>query len=44
MIWYKAWLETRWQFLIGLAVLLCSAASTVLIRPEMLKLLPLAEI
>ena len=25
MLWYKSWLETRWRFLIGLALLMCSA-------------------
>jgi ABC-type transport system involved in multi-copper enzyme maturation permease subunit len=40
MLWYKSWLETRWRFLIGLAVLMCSAAGTVLAYPQLLKLLP----
>ena len=40
MLWYKSWMETRWRFLIGLAVLMLSAASTVLIYPEVVKLLP----
>jgi hypothetical protein len=31
MLWYKSWMETRWRFLIGLAVLMLSAASTVLV-------------
>ena len=30
MLWYKAWLETRWRFLIGLVLLVCSAAFIVL--------------
>jgi ABC-2 type transport system permease protein len=30
MLWYKAWLETRWRFLIGLALVMLSAAATVL--------------
>ena len=42
MLWYKAWLETRWRFLIGLALLMLSAAGTVVTYPAMLKLLPLA--
>ena len=29
MLWYKAWLETRWRFLIGLALLMLSAGGTV---------------
>src|SRR5712692_8789311 len=39
MLWYKAWLETRWRFLIGLALLICSAAVTVLTYPRVLELL-----
>lgn len=39
MLWYKSWLETRWRFLIGLALLLCSAAATVLTYPKVLQLL-----
>jgi len=39
MLWYKTWLETRWRFLIGLVVLMCSAAGTVLAYPQMLKLI-----
>jgi ABC-2 type transport system permease protein len=41
MLWYKAWLETRWRFLIGLALLACSAIFTVLAYPEVMKLMPL---
>ena len=41
MLWYKSWLETRWRFLIGLALLLCSAAATVFTYPQVVKLLPL---
>ncbi|HEX5473444.1 MAG TPA: hypothetical protein VFX12_02185 [Vicinamibacterales bacterium] len=41
MLWYKAWLETRWRFLIGLLVLVCSAAATVFTYPKVLQLLPL---
>jgi ABC-2 type transport system permease protein len=41
MLWYKAWLETRWRFLIGFALLLCSAIFTVLAYPQVLKLMPL---
>lgn len=42
MLWYKSWLETRWRFVIGLVLLMLSAASTVLTYPEVVKLLPLA--
>src|SRR5438046_700251 len=29
MLWYKSWLETRWRFLIGLALILCSAPGVI---------------
>lgn len=32
-LWRKAWMETRWRFLTGLAVLLLSAAATVAAYP-----------
>jgi hypothetical protein len=41
MLWYKAWLETRWRFLIGLGVLVCSAAGTVFLYPKVRQLMPL---
>jgi ABC-2 type transport system permease protein len=41
MLWYKSWLETRWRFLIGLALLLCSAAAVVFAYPRVVKLLTL---
>src|SRR5437899_6912286 len=41
MLWYKSWLETRWRFLIGLGLLLCSAAATVFTYPQVLKLIPM---
>ena len=41
MLWYKSWLETRWRFLIGLALLMLSAAGAVLAYPRVMKLLPL---
>jgi hypothetical protein len=41
MLWYKSWLETRWRFLIGLALILCSAAGSVWTYPQVVKLLPL---
>ena len=41
MLWYKSWLETRWRFLIGLALLLCSAAATVFSYPQVMKLMPM---
>ena len=39
MLWYKSWLETRWRFLIALALLMCSAAATVLSYPAITTLL-----
>lgn len=43
MLWYKSWLETRWRFVIGLALLMLSAAGTVLAYPYVLELLPMAR-
>src|SRR5215831_13148242 len=37
MLWYKAWLETRWRFLIGLLVMLCCAAVVVFEYPSVLR-------
>jgi ABC-2 type transport system permease protein len=41
MLWTKSWMETRWRFLIGLALLICSAGATVFTYPKVLQLLPL---
>ena len=41
MLWYKSWLETRWRFLIGLVLLMLSAATTVFSYPQVVKLLPM---
>ncbi len=43
MLWYKSWLETRWRFVIGLVILVCSAAAVVIAHPEVMKLMPLAR-
>jgi ABC-type transport system involved in multi-copper enzyme maturation permease subunit len=43
MLWYKAWLETRWRFVIGIALLMVSAASAVWSYPQVVKLLPMVE-
>ena len=43
MLWYKSWLETRSRFLIGLAVMMLTAAGAVLVYPRVMKLLPLAN-
>jgi hypothetical protein len=42
MLWYKSWLETRWRFLIGLALLMCSTVSVILIHPQLMALVPMA--
>lgn len=41
MLWYKAWLETRWRFLIGLVLLLFSAGGIVIGYPRVMELLPM---
>jgi len=41
MLWYKVWLDTRWRFLIGLVLLVCSAAASVIAYPRVMALLPL---
>jgi len=41
MLWYRVWLETRWRFLIGLIILVCSAGGSVLAYPKVMALLPL---
>lgn len=33
MLWYKAWLETRWRFLIGLVLMSCFSALVTLTYP-----------
>jgi ABC-2 type transport system permease protein len=43
MLWYRAWLETRWRFVIGLVLLICSAVGFVLVYPAVLRRLPLAS-
>jgi hypothetical protein len=41
MLWYKSWLETRWRFLIGVAILMLSVVGTVFAYPRVERLLPL---
>lgn len=43
MLWYKSWLETRWRFLIGFALLTLSAMGCVFGYPQVIKLLPTAR-
>jgi hypothetical protein len=40
MLWHKAWIETRWRFLVGLGLLTLSVCGTVFSYPAVLKLLP----
>jgi ABC-type transport system involved in multi-copper enzyme maturation permease subunit len=42
MLWYKSWLETRWRFLIGLALLVVVACGNVFEYPQVLRLMPAA--
>ena len=39
MLWYKAWLETRWRFLIGLVLLMLSACGIVVAYPSLTRLM-----
>jgi len=39
MLWYKSWLETRWRFIIGLALFVLSAGGIVIAYPQVMKLL-----
>jgi len=39
MLWYKSWLETRWRFLIGLALLVISAGGVVYVYPQVMQLI-----
>ena len=41
MLWYKSWLETRWRFFIGLALLMLSACGPVLEYPRVIPVRPL---
>jgi len=43
MLWYKSWLETRWRFLIGFAILLLLACGIVLQYPTIRRLMPVAD-
>jgi ABC-2 type transport system permease protein len=44
MLWYKSWLETRSRFLIGLALLVCSAGATVFAYPKIQQLLTMVPV
>src|SRR5438477_397989 len=42
MLWQKAWLDTRWPFLVGLILLICAAGGIVLAEPRLMQqLMPL---
>lgn len=43
MVWYKAWLDTRWRFLIGLVLLIGSGAVMVIGYPSVASQLELVE-
>jgi ABC-2 type transport system permease protein len=40
MLWYKSWLDTRWRFLIGLALMMCAAFYVVAAWTRVKELLP----
>jgi hypothetical protein len=42
MILYKSWLDTRWRFIVGAAILACSVTAMVLLYPQVTGLLPVA--
>lgn len=42
MLWDRCWHETRWRFLIGLLIVVCSAGSIVFTWPRIAGLLPAA--
>jgi len=44
MLWYKAWLETRWRFAIGFVLMACSTVGVVLAYPSIARLVPAASI
>jgi hypothetical protein len=41
MLWHKSWLETRWRFAIGLALLACAGVAVVLVYPRVKELAPM---
>ena len=43
MFWHKAWLETRWRFLIGFAILTIMACGVIVDYPVVEKLMPAAR-
>jgi ABC-2 type transport system permease protein len=42
MLWHKSWVDTRWRFLVGLALLTLSALGVVFAYPRVMRLIPLA--
>ena len=43
MLWHKSWVDTRWRFLIGFILLMCSAGGVVAVWPKVQALIPLAS-
>jgi hypothetical protein len=43
MVWRKAWIDTRWHFFVGLAIVLVAVCGTVASYDEMQRLLPQLE-
>jgi len=43
MLWHKAWLETRWRFIIPMIIMVCSTVAGVLSWPTVKQLVPLAS-
>ena len=43
MLWHKSWLDTRWQFLIGLVLVVLSACGAVITYPRVAHLMPVAD-
>lgn len=43
MLWHKSWLETRWRFAIGAALMACSAVAVVVVYPRVKELLPMVS-
>ena len=43
MVWRKAWIDTRWHFLVGLAIVLVAVCGTVASYDELQRLLPQLE-
>jgi hypothetical protein len=40
MLWHKSWLETRWRFVIGAVLMVCTAVAVVVVYPQIKQLVP----